>query len=79
MSLEPSEIAEIARQTAALISNPEIAVPLKDAIRRCGFTSAYTFHQWARKVGLRSMKGARGRYSVDAIKSAVERATRQKR
>lgn len=79
MTLTPEDIETIASRVAQLMPHPEIALPLRDAMRRTGFTSKPTFQRWARKTGLRSMRGARGRYSVDAIRAAVERATKQKR
>jgi hypothetical protein len=79
MTLDAADLDAIAQRVASLIPPTEIAVPLREAMRRCGFGTAPAFHLWARQVGLKSMRGARGRYSVDAIKAAVERATKQKR
>jgi hypothetical protein len=71
--------AIVQRVSEAIQRPPAIAIPLRDAMKLTGFTSTPAFHEWARKVGLRSMRDARGRYAIDSIRAACERASRPRR
>ena len=76
-TLTDEDLEAIAKRVALVMQTPPIAIPLRDAMKATGFASTASFHEWARKVGLHSMRAARGRYSVDSVKAAVERAARQ--
>lgn len=78
MKLDPEDHKAIAEQVAALMraTAPNVR-PLREAMRYCGLTSTRTFHKWARKNGLVSLRGARGRYSVDSMDAAIERSSRR--
>jgi hypothetical protein len=60
----------------------EVAAPapsvitLQEAVRRTSFGTPRAFHRWAAHMGLRSLSGAKGRYSVAALDAAIERASR---
>jgi hypothetical protein len=73
-------IVEKLQGTASALSEgiraPFVA-SLRETMRLTGFASTSSFHGWARTNGLRSLRGARGRYSVDAIKVAIELANRR--
>lgn len=78
MKLDPEDHKAIAEQVAVLLRTPAPSVlSMREAMKRCGFASTSSFHDWARKNGLRSMRGARGRYSVDSMDAAIERSSRR--
>lgn len=78
MKLDPDDHQAIAERVAVLMRTPAPTVlPLRDAMKRAGYSSISSFHDWARRIGLRSMRGARGRYAVNSIDSAVDRAARR--
>jgi hypothetical protein len=76
--LSDAQIEAIAQRIAEIIrsSPPESVIPMREAMRRCGFGSPQGFQRWARHMGLTSLSGGKGRYSVAAIDAAIARASR---
>jgi hypothetical protein len=48
---------------------------IREAMKKAGFTSAASFHRWAKRMNLRSVKGARGRYAASSLTLAIQRAS----
>ncbi len=75
-TLTDDYIRAIAREVAALTRETlQVAVSMREAMKLTSFGSSSAFHRWAKHNGLKSMRGAKGHYSIHAIHATVARSS----